>query len=284
MPHRINKIEDLNELERWMSDAIRTPFSRQDAISPDPVRYLTPGKQLTAKERLEIYVDDYWSRCFGSLAEDFPALERIWGHEKFRSLMEEYLVAHPSRFYSLRNLGSNLEEFFKTHYEGADKELAVDIARFEWAKIEAFDNPVLPPFDPHKLTAAQKQGLDSMAFVFQPHVTPLALKYPVYELSDALRKNPKAMDRAPLPPRKECFTVVYRRDLAIYHVEIEKPFHFLLERLKNGASLSAACENAVSELSAAEIKKLEKKVTSWFQICVANKWFCAPGIKEGYRR
>jgi hypothetical protein len=52
--------------------------------------------------------------------------------------MERYVTAHPSRSYSLRDLGRKVFDFMKDRYAGKDKELVLDMIRFEWAQIEAF--------------------------------------------------------------------------------------------------------------------------------------------------
>ncbi len=276
--HRIDKVQDLDELQQWMCSYLRTPMSAQDTVTPEPVYYLTPGKELSAKERLDIYVDDYWSRCFNSLAEDFPGLEHVWGHEKFHSMVEQYLVEHPSASYSLRNLGCKLWDFMQAKYEGKDKELVLDMIRFEWAKIEAFDNPVLPAFDPLKLRASQQKSLASVSWEFQPHLTLLKLSYPVYEVVDALLKTKRRSKNIPVPARKESCTVVYRSDLVVYHKEIDRPYYLLLERMKSGLSLEAACEQILPLLDAKEMNRLAKMAKLWFQGCVANKWLAAPKI------
>ena len=90
--------------------------------------------------------------------------------------------------------------------------------------------------------------------------------HPVYDLDEKIHAV----------ARKECYTVVYRRDLQVYHKEIERPFYRMLEELRRGASLSEACDKILPLLSQAEINKLEKKAQMWFQSCVANQWFCAP--------
>ena len=278
--HRIAKLQDLDELESWMCKAICTPMSQLDSLTPEPLHYLTPNEQLSAKERLDIYVDDYWSRCFNSLKDDFPVLQHIWGEQKFHTIVEQYLLEHPSSSYSLRNLGDKLQAFILAKYEGQDKGMVLDIIRFEWAKIEAFDNPALPAFDPSKLNKSQKERLTSLSLVFQPHVCLLRLEYPVYEVIDAVAKNTDAKDKITLPAQRETFTVVYRRDLKIYHKEIEKPYFLLLEQMKKGLSLEAACDEILPRLDTKEINRLAKMAKAWFALCVTNRWLVAPGKKK----
>ncbi len=53
----------------------------------------------------------------------------------------------PSRSFTLRNLGSQLESWLHKHPKWAGKKqaLALDIVKLEWAEIEAFDGKAEPP-------------------------------------------------------------------------------------------------------------------------------------------
>ncbi len=266
------KVADLDELQHWMCAAIRTPMSHLAGVKPEPVHYLTHGEHLTADQRLEIYADDYWSRCIRSLAEDFPGLEHGWGHTKFHAVAESYLIRHPSRSYTLRNLGDRLGDFIQAEYQEADKAWALNMIRYAWARIEAFDNPARPLFDPKLLDAKTSQRLDRLSFRFQPHLTLLALDYPVQAWAKLKSKE--------IPVRQATHLVVYRFDNSVHVREIEKAFYGLLERMQSGLSLAAAAETLVSQKRNAEIKSLEKNAKDWFCLCVNNGWLCMPGRKS----
>ena len=71
--------------------------------------YIAPNDRLTSHERLEIYSRSYWYRILDSLYDDFPGLRAIIGDEAFHKLSRAYLAAHPSRSFTMRNLGHALE-------------------------------------------------------------------------------------------------------------------------------------------------------------------------------
>ena len=73
--------------------------------------FIAPNSQLSSFERLEIYNRQYWFRVLGALAEDFPALRSVIGARAFEAMSVAYLSEHPSRSFSLRNLGSKLAEW-----------------------------------------------------------------------------------------------------------------------------------------------------------------------------
>ncbi len=144
---------DLASLQREMAAAVMQPLTKDEnmrATASDgrPMAevagsFIAPNSRLTAFERLEIYNRQYWYRILGALAEDFPALRALIGAERFDALSIAYLTEHPSRSFTLRNLGSKLPEWLIVHpdYAGRRHRLAVDLARMEWAFVEAFDAP-----------------------------------------------------------------------------------------------------------------------------------------------
>ncbi len=142
----------LAELQRAMAAAVMQPLTADEEMRSTAAdgrdmndvaaSFIAPNSRLTAFERLEIYNRQYWFRVLGALAEDFAALRAVVGPRAFEALSIAYLTAHPSRSFSLRNLGSQLPAWLAAdpHRAGRRHRLAVDVARIEWAFVEAFDN------------------------------------------------------------------------------------------------------------------------------------------------
>ena len=166
------------------------------AVAPDgramtdvAASFIAPNSRLTAFERLELYNRQYWLRVLGSLAEDFPAVRAVVGEKRFAELSVAYLSAHPSRSFTLRNLGSKLVEWLiaNPQWTGRRHALAVDLARIEWAFVEAFDNPERTPLTLEEI--ATLEGGSRLAL--QPHVQLLALEYPADDIALALHGKEK---------------------------------------------------------------------------------------------
>ena len=141
----------LAELQREMARAVMMPLTADEDMrreSPDGLpmervaaSFIAPNSRLSPFERLEIYNRQYWYRVLGALAEDFPALRAVIGARAFDAMSVAYLIAHPSRSFTLRNLGLHLAEWLarNPHFAGRRARLAHDVARVEWAFVEAFD-------------------------------------------------------------------------------------------------------------------------------------------------
>ena len=141
---------------------------------------IRPDSSLTSLERLDIYSRSYWFRLVDSLSEDFLGLRAVLGSIAFERLAKAYLADCPSLSFTLRNLGSRLEDWLLRNplYAGTAFALALDMVRLEWAHIEAFDGGVEKALGPEDLV---ELGPGFSAGV-QPHIRLLALRFPVDEL------------------------------------------------------------------------------------------------------
>src|SRR5206468_12490016 len=102
-------------IHRSMAAAVMMPLTQDedmrshapDGRSMDAVAasFIAPNSRLTSFERLEIYNRQYWYRVLGALREDFPGLRAVFGSRRFEALSVAYLAQHPSRSFTLRNLG-----------------------------------------------------------------------------------------------------------------------------------------------------------------------------------
>jgi hypothetical protein len=290
----------LAELQRQMAAAIMMPLTaaedmRAEASDGRPMTavaasFIAPNSQLTPFERLEIYNRQYWYRMLDALAEDFPVLRAVVGSRAFEQLSVEYLTAHPSRSFSLRNLGSKLAEWLADHpkFAGRRQRLALDVVRIEWAFIEAFDNAERTP-----LTLDQIATLDGgSALGLQPHLRLLALDYAADDLVLALHKQQKRgateagvkHDDGPQPPvrlpRLRCrstWLAAHRFDNSVYYRRLEREEFLTLGAIRAGLPLGNALEAGFSESAKPEVRRPEL-VGAWFAHWAELGWICAPEL------
>ena len=256
------------------------------SVADKVATYVAPNNRLTSFERLAIYNRQYWFRVLDSVAEDFPALGTVLGNAKFDALVLAYAKDTPSMSYTLRDLSSHLPQWLESHPEFSPRrhDLLLDVARLEWAYIEAFDAAALPPLvesDFSELTG------DS-TFILQPHLRFLSLQYPVDELVLAVHKaeppselasnavtERKQKTRIQLPPmrRKGVYLAVHRHEESIYYRRIERESFLLLSSLQQQKTLSESIEFAF-----ATSRMSPQRQASTIQDCFAHAatlgWFC----------
>jgi hypothetical protein len=288
----------LRRLQRTMARAVMQPLTaaeRSQRTAPDggsmrayASRFIKPNDRLTSLERLEIYNRQYWFRLLSSMAEDFPGLRSVLGERRFDALCKAYLVDCPSTSFTLRNLGSKLESWLRTHPKwAAEKQtLALDIVRLEWADIEAFDGKSEPALDAEDLSGAAGENL---RLKLQSYVQLLSFRYPVDDLLLAVRKEDEDTDFASnafqekrkrkrvqavakLKPAT-IYLVVHRVDFSVYFRRIAAEEFAILKALRDGQSLGKAIASAFAKSKVPESERPEL-VQQWFQNWATLGWFC----------
>ena len=288
----------LLNLQRRMARAVMTPLTnseRMRAVAPDgrsmravASQIIKPNDRLTSFERLEIYNRQYWFRVLSAFAEDFPGVRAVLGGRRFDAMARAYLVACPSRSFTLRNLGSRLVSWLHKHPAWAleRQSLALDMARLEWADIEAFDGLREPSLKAEDLAGVNPAKL---RLRLQPYVSLLALRYPVDELLLEVRKDADDLDVASntfnerhkrkrvsavakLRP-SPIFLAVHRLDEDVYYRRLDREEFVILSALHAGNSLNAAIEAAL-RTSPIAVADRAAHVEKWFHSWSALGWFC----------
>jgi hypothetical protein len=298
----------LLELQRTMARAVMQPLTaseRMQRTAPDgrpmrayAARFIKPNDRLTSFERLEIYNRQYWFRLLSSMVEDFPGLRTVLGDARFEAMSRAYITDCPSRSFTLRNLGSQLESWLHRHprWAGKKQALALDIVKLEWAEIDAFDGKAEPPLRPEDLSAAAGP---SLRLRLQPYIHLLSLRYPVDDLLLEIKKNDDDNDFASNAfqerrKRKRVQTVaklkpaaivlaVHRIDNSVYFRRLEPEEFALLSALRQGKTLQKAVDLAFrgSKISPEE---LPGTVQRWFHNWAALGWFCKAEEKTSRSR
>ncbi len=288
----------LLELQRKVAEAVMRPLTGAEGMQPktaegkstkaEVATFIQPNDRLSSFERLEIYNRQYWFRIISAFDEDFPALAAIVGPRAFEKLTRAYLEDHPSHSFTLRNLGSQLELWLGSHPEHAGKhhDLALDVARLEWAHIEAFDNG-----EESALTLADmgQLGEDSQLFL-QPHLRLLQLVHPADSfvvsvhrrdsspevasnaVTSAKRPRSRTLPKSLLTPA-DIYLGVHRHDHFVYYKRLDREEYLLLRSLEKGQTLGEALDTAFQASSIAETER-PSHVRAWFQNWAELGWFC----------
>jgi hypothetical protein len=247
----------LMEFQRRVAGAVMSPLTA--SIGAEAKQLVKPNDRLTASERLNIYHRQYWYRILDSFNEDFPGLCSILGNRAFDRLSRAYLTDCPSRSFTLRNLGASLEKWLTEHPEFAGQHLALalDMARLEWAHIEAFDNAERKALGPEDLLVPGPE----LRLTLQPYVRLLALRYPVDELRVQLNerrdeqsvasnavgqpRRPKVRRFARLKPQP-IFLAVHRIDFTVYYRRLDADEFRLLEAFREEQSIGSALDSVLA--------------------------------------
>ena len=253
--------------------------------------FIKPNDRLSSFERLEIYNRQYWFRLLDCLYDDYPGLLAVLGERKFLKFATAYLARYPSDSFALRDLGARLEQFLRDepHWSAPREALALDMVRFEWAQVVAFDGLSKPPITTDEIldTPPEKLRLE-----LQPYLSLLALRYAVddflialkkrttdglrAEASNAVESAPKATARKKrirLPAHADIHLAVHRHDNRLYFKRLEPEAFAILSALNRGVTVENACVEAITSGKRND-GDWAARIKGWFQNWAALGWLC----------
>ncbi|MBW0000244.1 MAG: putative DNA-binding domain-containing protein [Verrucomicrobia bacterium] len=299
-PRKIGSRTQLRELQRVMAAALFRPLDPgwgmqkrwMDGRAMDEVagEFIKPNDRLSSFERLEIYNRQYWFRLLDCLHDDYPGFRAVVGQRAFMKLATAYLARYPSTSYSLRDLGSRLENFLREepHWAAPREKLALEMVRFEWAQVVAFDGPSKPAISPDDVLDLPP---DRLRLNLQPYLSLLELDYAVDDFllavkareSEGLRKEasnavgsvpttPKRRRPPRLPAQQSVYLAVHRHQNQIYFKRLEPEAFAILSALGRGETVETAC---VLALEASERQETDwpARLREWFNHWSALGWF-----------
>ena len=280
-------------MQRQVGGAIMaslTPHWRmQRGARPVADSFIKPNDRLSSFERLEIYNRQYWFRIVDCFYDDYPGLHAVMGDRRFAKLARAYLAKHPSESFTLRNLGRHLESFLRNNPEliSPQPQLALDMARLEWAHIVAFDERGKPVVDVDDLLGSNPA---TVRLALQPYITLLEVSYPVDDLllaakrgDDGLRteasnavalrhRRSRRIDPRRLKPRA-LYLAVHRIGVSVYYKALEREQFEILRALQRGATLEKAC-SVLSKSRHRSAEDASRLVQRWFSDWASFGWFC----------
>jgi Putative DNA-binding domain len=300
-PLKIDSRAQLRQLQRVMTGALFRPLTSQwgmqkrwidgapmEVIASD---FIKPNDRLSSFERLEIYNRQYWFRVLDCLYDDYPGLRAVLGERRFMKLATAYLTQYPSDSYTLRDLGNRLEQFLRAepHWSAPREELALDMVRFEWAQVVAFDGPANPPITSDDILDTPPSKLQ---LSLQPYLTLLKLDFAVDdfliavkkrdsdvlrgEASNAMNGTPKSaahQKRVRYPKREKVNLAVHRHDNMLYYKRLEQEAFAILTSLSRGVTVEDACVDAVTASKRTNVD-WSAEIKGWFDAWSALGWFC----------
>lgn len=269
---------DLASTQRLVADLVRGPSAIEGDAAQAAIAELvaTGNSRLSAAKQLEIYREQFFLRHVEVLRDDLKALEHLLGDDGFEALARAYLAAHPPTSFTLRDLGADVASFVATTAPWSEDPFVTDVARVEWAFVEAFDALDAPAIDAASIAAIAEDQWSAARIVLHPSMQRLALAHPAHDYRLAARASADAENLLALatlapPDPQPTYVVVYRDGGSLLCLDVEPNAFALLEELAGGATLGDACER-VARASGESEATFEAKVAEWFQTWTTLGW------------
>jgi len=268
----------LDRVQRWMQSVVVHLGSVEEGVASAEAEghlpsgrvgeVILPSKTLTPVERVGIYHGMYLLRMEEALESDYPALQHFLGPSGFRTLVAGYVMAFPSRSYTLNRLGDHVPEYVKAAPGVPRREFCHDLARLELMVTQVFDGPETKSLPAEAIAAVPEDAWE------RARLTPVAafrlgaFRYPVNAYLDSMRGE--SHDH-PKPRLKDSRVAIFRRDYAVRRVDLTRPAYDLLADLVAGKPLGDAVTAALRRGSRRGPR--EDELFRWFRDWVSLGMF-----------
>ena len=165
--------------------------------------------------------------------------------------------------------------------------MAKDMARLEWAHIEAFDSASLPKVEPDQILGVDPSSVNLR---LQPYVGLLKLSHAVDEMLLEIRRTNRDQFREeasnatvekgdrnqlrarPAPRKEDVYLAVHRYRNSVFYKRLRADEYAILNSLSEGMNLEESLEQGVQKVEGPIdewSKELRESFESWTQL----EWF-----------
>ena len=243
----------LAELIRAPEDVVRTLESDRKSggtLTEALQSLVRSDERMSAVGRLEVYAYAYFKRILDAMVEDYGALAAALGEAYFNDLATGYLLVFPSRFPSMRDVGSRLAQFIDERPEGGWVRerfpWAGALARLEWALVEAFDAVDSEPARREDYVGLPPERFAGLRFELQPGAQRLALAWPAMVLRRRYEQDEPLELDAVSPALQH--VLIWRSEERVYYREVDAAEAEALEGLARGLHFAELCGVAAEHL------------------------------------
>jgi len=217
---------------------------------------IDPGL-LGSSRRLDVYADAYVSRLHDVLADDYPKLRSVLGHDTFRELASDYVRARPPTSFTVRDAGLLLPAYLATRDDVPP--WASNLAALERARVEVFDGADAAVLTRDDLAAVPIEQFPDLELALVPASLIVSLRWTVDDLWSAIEDDTE--QEAPVPCARA--VLVWRRDLRVLHRTLDPDEAELVPLVAAGASLAVVSARLGEVDASAPEQRMVELLARW---------------------
>ncbi len=227
---------------RELQQALRRGILEDDGAD---VRRLAGGNPDGIERRLRIYRNNVHGSLAGVLASAFPVVQRLVGQPFFQAMARAYVQRHPPDVPQLSVYGARLPDYLAAFPPAQSLAYLPDVARLEWARIEAYFAGDAAPIDPAELASRDPETFASLRFDLHPAVRLVASRYPIQRIWEANQPQHAQIAKVDLNAGGEA-VLVFRPAMVVTAHGLSAGDFAFLSALAAGERLGEASEAAVA--------------------------------------
>lgn len=227
--------------------ALQTRFQKQ-LLNPGNdigISWVSAAGRASPEYQMSVYANAYLCRLKEVLGNDYPAVCKALGWDRFDGFAIEYIQRYPSHSFTLREYGCHfphyIDEKVRSDPTCVDLAWLSELARFEWALGRVFDAAESEHIRERDLSSIDADEWPRLRFGFTSALCRLDLEWNVPTLWKALTADPPAQIE-PCRDGVHGSWLVWRQDLVTRFRSLDANERLVLDSLLAGASFNDACE------------------------------------------
>ena len=215
-----------------------------DADLPVPDGIVGPdGKP--APKRFNVYRNNVIVSLTEALAQTYPAIERLLGDDYFKALARSFVIDHPPRSPVLLWYGAKFPDFIEAFPPLGRYPYLADVARLEWAWLQAYHAADDEPLDPQVLGSVAPERVGEVRFKLHPAASCVSSPWPVLSIALANRFSP---EDPPVVDLETSESVLITRPELDVGLQLMRPGADLFFRTLETHTLGQAANKALAEI------------------------------------
>ncbi|HXG29120.1 MAG TPA: DNA-binding domain-containing protein [Nevskiales bacterium] len=209
------------------------------SLPPPPGLVAWNGSEVAT--RFAVYRNNVVVSLIDALADTYPVVVQLVGEAFFRAMAREYVRAHLPTSPVLAQYGGDFATFIDTFAPAASVPYLSDVARLEWAYLQALHAPDAPVLTPAALQAAlaDPERLPALRLHLHPSLHGLRLRHAAVSIW-AAHHGEGALEA--IDPGRAENAVVVRTDLSVQVIPVADGAVAVLDDLAAGLPLGAVFE------------------------------------------
>jgi len=238
-------------------EALRDPSAETPpgVVGPD-------GK--TAPKRFNVYRNNVVASLCEALEQSFPAIGNLLGDDYFKALARAFVAEHLPSSPVLMWYGAEFGDFIERFPPLKAYPYLADVARVEWAWLEAYHAADATPLDPAEIGTVAPDEVGNIRFEGHPASRVFRSQWPVWDLARANRFDVDASIDIDLEEPQS--VLITRPELEVELVLLRPGGDIFTTTLLDGATLAEAAAAASAHVE-------EFSLSDALSDCLANGVF-----------
>ena len=242
-------MKQLAKLQHTFQDCVLQPGE------PVSTAWVSASGRAAPQTQLSIYAYAYRARLKEVLANDYPAVLMAIGDDNFNQLAEDYIQAHPSHYFSLRDFGGHLPGFVSDLIQQHDTYQGMpwlyELALFEWSLGRAFDVADVTLFTGQDMAAIPPEAWPALTFILHPSVQRLDFEWNIPEMWQSLTAD----EPTPITACSETTSswLIWREQLVTRFRSMHADEQLAFDSVCAGASFNDVCEQLATLINEEDV-------------------------------